>query len=258
MIQTVDLGRSYGGKIALRDLSLTVEPGEILGFLGPNGAGKSTTVKILAGMLRPSSGRATVAGFDVERDPIEVKKRIGYVPEAAALYESLTAREYLQLVSSLHHQPVDEARKRVMELLERFDLAAAMDLRLGEFSKGMKQKVLIAAALLHRPDVIFLDEPLTGLDANAALVVKELIRSLAGQGRTIFFCSHVLEVVERVCGRIVIIDKGQVVADGTPAAIAVRTGTDSLEAAFIALTGQRDAADVTQDLLRALGDPRRP
>jgi ABC-2 type transport system ATP-binding protein len=257
MIQTVDLGRSYGGKIALRDLTLTVEPGEILGFLGPNGAGKSTTVKILAGMLRPSSGRATVAGFDVERDPIEVKKRIGYVPEAAALYESLTAREYLQLVSSLHHQPVEEARKRVMELLERFDLAAAMDLRLGEFSKGMKQKVLIAAALLHRPDVIFLDEPLTGLDANAALVVKELIRSLAGQGRTIFFCSHVLEVVERVCGRIVIIDKGQVVADGTPAAIAVRTGTDSLEAAFIALTGQRDAADVTQDLLRALGDPRR-
>ena len=257
MIQTVDLGRSYGGKIALRDLTLTVEPGEILGFLGPNGAGKSTTVKILAGMLRPSSGRATVAGFDVERDPIEVKKRIGYVPEAAALYESLTAREYLQLVSSLHHQPVEEARTRVMELLERFDLAAAMDLRLGELSKGMKQKVLIAAALLHRPDVIFLDEPLTGPDANAALVVKELIRSLAGQGRTIFFCSHVLEVVERVCGRIVIIDKGQVVADGTPAAIAVRTGTDSLEAAFIALTGLRDAADVTQDLLRALGDPRR-
>lgn len=257
MIEAAGLGRSYGNKIALRDLSLTVRPGEILGFLGPNGAGKSTTVKILAGMLRPSSGRATVAGFDVERDPIEVKRRIGYVPEAAALYESLTAREYLQLVSALHHQPADEARRRVMELLERFDLAAAMDLRLGEYSKGMKQKVLIAAALLHRPEVIFLDEPLTGLDANAALVVKELIRSLAGQGRTIFFCSHVLEVVERVCGRIVIIDQGQVVADGTSAAIAARTGTDSLEAAFIALTGQRDAADVTQDLLRALGDPRR-
>ena len=258
MIETVGLGRSYGGKIALRDLSLTVQPGEILGFLGPNGAGKSTTVKILAGMLKPSAGRATVAGFDVERDPIEVKKRIGYVPEAAALYESLTAREYLQLVSSLHHQPMEDTRRRVMDLLEQFDLATAMDLRLGEFSKGMKQKVLIASALLHRPDVIFLDEPLTGLDANAALVVKELIRSLAGQGRTIFFCSHVLEVVERVCGRIVIIDKGQVVADGTSAAIAARTGTDSLEAAFIALTGQRDAADVTQDLLRALGDPRQP
>ena len=255
MIETVHLTRSFGSKVALHDLSLTVERGEILGFLGPNGAGKSTTVKILAGMLKPSGGRATVAGFDVVQQPLEVKKRIGYVPEAAALYESLTAREYLQLVSALHHQPPEDTRTRVMELLERFDLAAAMDLRLGEFSKGMKQKVLIASALLHRPEVIFLDEPLTGLDANAAMVMKELIRSLAAQGRTIFFCSHVLEVVERVCGRIIIINGGQVVADGTPDAIAAQTGTASLEAAFIALTGQRDAADVTQDLLRALGEP---
>ncbi len=256
MIETLQLTRSFGSRIALDSLSLTVDRGEILGFLGPNGAGKSTTVKILSGMLKPTSGCATVAGFDVVQHPLEVKMRIGYVPEAAALYESLTAREYLQLVSALHHQPPEESRHRVMELLERFDLAASMDLRLGEFSKGMKQKVLIASALLHRPEVIFLDEPLTGLDANAALVVKELIRSLAAQGRTIFFCSHVLEVVERICGRIVIINGGVVVADGTPEAIAARTGTASLEAAFIALTGQRDAADVTQDLLRALGGPQ--
>ena len=249
------MDRSFGTKVALHDLSLSVDRGEILGFLGPNGAGKSTTVKILSGMLKPSGGQARVAGFDVVQQPVEVKKRIGYVPEAAALYESLTAREYLQLISALHHQPPDESRPRVMELLERFDLAGSVDLRLGEFSKGMKQKVLIASALLHRPEVIFLDEPLTGLDANAALVVKELIRSLAAQGRTIFFCSHVLEVVERICGRIVIINGGEVVADGTPASIAARTGTTSLEGAFIALTGQRDAADVTQDLLRALDGP---
>jgi ABC-2 type transport system ATP-binding protein len=255
MIETVGLERTFGSKVAVRDLSLRVEPGEILGFLGPNGAGKSTTVKILAGMLKPTAGRAMVAGYDVVRQPLEVKKRIGYVPEAAALYESLTAREYLQLVSELHHQPQQEARPRIIELLERFDLASATDLRLAEFSKGMKQKVLIAAALLHRPEVIFLDEPLTGLDANAALVVKELIRSLAAQGRTIFFCSHVLEVVERICGRIVIIDQGRVVADGTPERIAANTATATLEAAFIALTGQRDAADVTYDLLRALGEP---
>lgn len=255
MIATAHLTRSFGSRVALDDLSLTVDRGEILGFLGPNGAGKSTTVKILSGMLKPTGGHATVAGFDVVQHPLEVKKRIGYVPEAAALYESLTAREYLQLVSALHHQPPQDTRQRVMDLLERFDLAASIDLRLGEFSKGMKQKVLIASALLHRPEVIFLDEPLTGLDANAALVVKELIRSLAAQGRTIFFCSHVLEVVERICGRIVIINGGRVVADGTPEAIATRTGTTSLEAAFIALTGQRDAADVTQDLLRALGGP---
>jgi ABC-2 type transport system ATP-binding protein len=254
MIQTERLGRDYGNTIALRDLTLTVNPGEILGFLGPNGAGKSTTVKILAGMLKPSAGRATVAGFDVATQPLEVKRRVGYVPEAAALYESLTAREYLQLVAALHHQPFGAAKKQVQELLEQLDLAAAMDQRLGEFSKGMKQKVLIAAALLHRPEVLFLDEPLTGLDANAALMVKELIRSLAAQGRTIFFCSHVLEVVERVCSRIIIIDKGTVVAEGSAADIAHRTGTSSLESAFVALTGRRDAAQVGQDLLRALGN----
>src|SRR5918993_5244966 len=255
MIETQDLRRTFAAKVALDRLTLTVKPGEVLGFLGPNGAGKSTTVKILAGMLKPSGGRATVAGFDVVQQPLEVKKRIGYVPEAAALYESLTAREYLQLVSALHHQPPEESRTRVMELLERFDLAAAMDLRLGEFSKGMKQKVLIASALLHRPEVIFLDEPLTGLDANAALVVKELIRSLAAQGRTIFFCSHVLEVVERVCSRIIIIDSGRVVADGTALEIGATTGTGSLESAFIALTGRRDTGQTTEDLLRALGQP---
>jgi ABC-2 type transport system ATP-binding protein len=253
MIETQELRRDFGAKTALHPLTLRVAPGEILGFLGPNGAGKSTTVKMLAAMLKPTGGRATVAGFDVERDPLEVKRRIGYVPEAAALYETLTAREYLQLVAALHHQPFDEARRRIADLLEQLDLAAAMDDRLGEFSKGMKQKVLIASALMHRPDVLFLDEPLTGLDANAALVVKGLMKSLAAQGRTIFFCSHVLEVVERVCSRIVIIDNGRVVADGTAAEIAARTGTASVEAAFVALTGRRDAAAVTQDLLRALG-----
>jgi ABC-2 type transport system ATP-binding protein len=253
MIETSNLCRRYGTKTALHPLTLRIEPGEVLGFLGPNGAGKSTTVKMLAAMIRPSGGRATVAGFDVESHPLEVKRRVGYVPEAPALYETLTAREYLQLVAALHHQPFDEARRRVADLLDRLDLSAAMDQRLSEFSKGMKQKVLIASALMHRPEVLFLDEPLTGLDANAALVVKELIRSFAAQGRTIFFCSHVLEVVERVCSRIVIIDQGRVVADGTASAIASATGTASLEAAFVALTGRRDAGDVTQDLLRALG-----
>jgi ABC-2 type transport system ATP-binding protein len=252
MIETENLRREYGGRVALHGLTLKVEAGEILGFLGPNGAGKSTTVKILTGMIKPDGGRARVAGFDVVQDTLEVKRRIGYVPESAALYESLTAREYLELIASLYHLPAANSAVRVEEMLARFDLSAAMDQRLSEFSKGMKQKVLIASALMHRPDVLFLDEPLTGLDANAALVVKELIRGLAAQGRAIFFCSHVLEVVERVCTRIVIIDKGRVIADGSAAAIAARAGAATLEQAFVTLTGTRDAAQVTHELLEAL------
>lgn len=252
MIETENLGRSYGDRVALQGLTLHVAPGEILGFLGPNGAGKSTTVKILTGMIKPDRGRASVAGFDVVGAPLEVKKRIGYVPESAALYESLSAREYLDLIASLHHLPSESTRPRIEELLNRFELAHAIDQRLSEFSKGMKQKVLIVSALMHRPEVLFLDEPLTGLDANAALVVKELLRGLAAQGRTIFFCSHVLEVVERVCTRIVIIDKGRMIADGTAADIAAAAGVSTLERAFVSLTGTRDAALITHDLLEAL------
>ena len=252
MIETDNLSRGYGGKVALHGLNLRVAAGEILGFLGPNGAGKSTTVKILTGMIKPDRGRASVAGFDVVRDPLEVKKRIGYVPESAALYESLSAREYLELIASLYHLPREGAAYRIQEMLDRFDLSNAIDQRLTEFSKGMKQKVLIASALMHRPEVLFLDEPLTGLDANAALVVKELIRGLAAQGRTIFFCSHVLEVVERVCTRIVIIDQGRVIADGTARDIAAAAGVSTLEQAFVTLTGTKDAVQVSHDLLEAL------
>jgi ABC-2 type transport system ATP-binding protein len=252
MIETENLSREYGGRIALHPLTLRVAPGEILGFLGPNGAGKSTTVKLLTGMIKPTSGRARVAGFDVTTDPLEVKRRIGYVPESAALYESLTAREFLEVIAALYHEKPGSARQRIDELLDRFDLSAAKDQRLSEFSKGMKQKVVIAAALMHRPEVLFLDEPLTGLDANAALVVKELLRSLAAQGRTIFFCSHVLEVVERVCSRIVIINNGRTIADGTPSQIAAQGSAASLEEAFVALTGARNTSQVTHELLDAL------
>lgn len=252
MIETDNLSRVYGNRTALHPLTIRVVPGEILGFLGPNGAGKSTTVKLLTGMIKPSGGHARVAGFDLEKDPLEVKRRIGYVPESAALYESLTAREFLDLIASLYHEPAAGTEPRIDELLDRFGLAGSKDQRLSEFSKGMKQKVLIASALMHRPEVVFLDEPLTGLDANAALVVKELMRSLAAQGRTIFFCSHVLEVVERVCSRIIIINGGRAIADGTPAGIASQAGARSLEEAFISLTGTRDTAQVTQELLNAL------
>jgi ABC-2 type transport system ATP-binding protein len=252
MIHTEDLSRTYGEKLALSGLNLHVSPGEILGFLGPNGAGKSTTVKILTGMIRPTRGRALVAGFDVVEQPLEVKRRIGYVPETAALYDGLSAAEYLELIACLHHLDRKAADTRSGELLELFGLDEEKHQRMREYSKGMRQKVLIASALIHRPDVLFLDEPLDGLDANAALVVKEALKQMAAQGRTILFCSHILDVVERMCSRIVIINEGRQIANGTADEIRRATNTSSLEEAFSALTGVRDVSRVASELISAL------
>jgi len=252
MIQTERLSKSYGSKTALIDLDLRVEPGEILGFLGPNGAGKSTTVKILTGLMPADSGRAIVAGHDIAVEPLEVKKRIGYVPEQPALYDALTADEYLDVIGCLYHLEPAAAKMRREELLQLFDLSAVKHQRLKEFSKGMRQKVVIASALMHRPDVLILDEPLDGLDANTALGMKELVRKLAAQGRTIMFSSHILEVVERICTRIVIVDHGRKIAEGTAADIMAQTNTPSLELAFGHLTGGAEAGAVTAEFLAAL------
>ena len=252
MIHTEGLGRDYGYKTALADLNLHVEPGEILGFLGPNGAGKSTTVKILTGMIKPTRGSALVAGFDIVTQALDAKKRIGYVPESTALYESLSADEFLELMACFYHLDPQTARLRREELFDLFELRGASVERLAQFSKGMKQKVILAAALMHKPDVLFLDEPLDGLDANTAMIVKELLKRLASQGKTILFCSHILDVVERVCTRIVIIDKGRQIAEGTAQAIAEQTGSRTLEESFGKLTGGQDAGRVTTDFLAAL------
>ncbi len=252
MIRFENLSKSFGEKKAVDGISLDVAAGEILGFLGPNGAGKSTTVKMLTGMLRPSAGSAEVAGFDVTSHPDEVKRRCGYVPESGALFESLTAREYLELVSELHHIPPATAGSKISELLARLGLEEDADVFLSRFSKGMKQKVLLAAAFLHNPEVLFLDEPLNGLDANAAMVIKELLKKLAAQGKTIMFCSHILEVVERICTRIAIIDHGKIVAVGTPNEIVSATHQSSLEHAFNRLTGSADIGLSSDEFLQAL------
>jgi ABC-2 type transport system ATP-binding protein len=252
LIATERLSKNYDGKAALADLDLRVEPGEILGFLGPNGAGKSTTVKILTGLIKPTSGRAIVAGFDVVGEPLEVKKRIGYVPETPALYDSLSAKEYLELVSCLHHLEPRASVTRRNELLDLFGLTNVAGQRLNEFSKGMRQKIVLAAALIHRPDVLILDEPLDGLDANTAMVVKELLKKLASQGKTIMFSSHILEVVERICTRIFIINNGRRVTTGTAAEIREAAGASTLEEAFSRLTGVRDVGQVTADFLASL------
>ncbi|RMF64735.1 MAG: ABC transporter ATP-binding protein [Calditrichaeota bacterium] len=252
MIRLEGLSKRFGEKVAVSDLNLTVSKGEILGFLGPNGAGKTTTVKMLTGMLLPTSGSAKVAGFDVVAEPLEVKKRIGYVPESGALFESLTAWDYLELISELHHLERKTAHRRIEEFLTIFDLLEVRDQMLSQYSKGMKQKVLFSAALLHNPQVLFLDEPLSGLDANAALVIKDLLRKFAEQGKTVMFCSHILEVVERVCTRIVIIHRGKIVADGLTADILSQTSQATLEKAFGKLTDSPDSELSAHEFLRAL------
>jgi ABC-2 type transport system ATP-binding protein len=252
MIQTHALTKYYNQFAAVKSLTISVEPGEILGFLGPNGAGKSTTVKMLTGMLQPTSGSATVAGYDLRTDTLEAKKRIGYVPETGSLYETLTPSEFLEFVAGLYHLDSSASIIRANEMFELFDLTSVRNKRLSEFSKGMKQKVLIASALVHKPDVLFLDEPLNGLDPNSAMVVKEILRKLAEQGKTIFLCSHILEIVERICTRIIIIDKGKIASEGTAQEIMERTGSATLEEAFSAVTGVRSASDVSSDFIEAL------
>jgi ABC-2 type transport system ATP-binding protein len=244
LISIRGLTKNYGAKPVLRGISLDVGPGHVLGYIGPNGAGKTTTVKILAGMLDGFSGQATVCGFDVAREPLEVKRRIGYVPESAALYDALTPREYLRFIGQIYGLPPDEIERRATEMLVLFDLGGEIDHRIASFSKGMRQKVLIVAGLIHNPEVIFLDEPLSGLDANSVVIVKEILTRLARRGKAIFYCSHVMDVVERICDRIVIIADGQIIADGTFEQLQEMDRAASLERIFTQLTSTGGHADV--------------
>ena len=247
-----NLCKSFGDKQVLNGIDLTVDRGQVLGYIGPNGAGKTTTVKILIGMLDGFSGSARVCGFDVARDALEVKRRIGYVPEAGALYEALTPMEFLALVGRLFDIKQEALEEKSTELLRIFGLADQRDQRMTTFSKGMKQKVLIIAGLIHNPEVIFLDEPLSGLDANSTVVVKELVASLAAGGRTVFYCSHMMDIVERVCHRIVIIDDGGIVADGTFESLQAQAKGASLERIFTQLTSEGGHQQTARDFLQVI------
>jgi ABC-2 type transport system ATP-binding protein len=254
MIETHKLAKRFSGQDAVAGIDLSIPAGQLVGLLGPNGAGKSTTIKMLIGMLRPTSGTAIVGGFDVVKDPIEVKRIVGYVPETGAVFESLTGAEYLELVASLYHIDDATARERIERFAAFFDLTPGTlrHKKLGAYSKGMRQKVVITAALLHNPKVVFFDEPLNGLDANAALMLKTLITSLAREGKTILYCSHVLDVVERMVERVVIIHKGSILSDGTVPEILARANATSLEQAFNTLTSTQNLLQRAEDFARAL------
>ncbi len=234
-----NLSKVYGEKVALSNVNLDVYPGQIIGYIGPNGAGKSTTVKILAGIIQDYSGEVTVAGFNLAKHVLEVKKKIGYIPELSEMYDLLTPREYLAFIGKLFHLGDEVIASRSQRMLESFGLSDHMDQRMDGFSKGMRQKVLITAGLLHNPQIVIMDEPLSGLDANAVIMVKELLQVLKAKGKTIFYCSHMMDVVERVSDRIILIDNGAIIADGTIGALQ-KDGNDSLEKIFSKLTSSDD------------------
>ena len=242
MIVLDNLTKYYGSALAVDRVSIVIPSGQLVGYLGPNGAGKSTTVKMLTGMMAPTSGQAAIYGLDTQRDNTEVKRITGYVPESGAVYETLTGREYLEMVGRLYGMDDSIITDRISKFGDFFELSRdTLDRKLlSAYSKGMRQKVVISAGLIHNPRVIFFDEPLNGLDASTQLMFKTLIKNLAAEGKTILYCSHMLDIVERTCDRIIIIDKGRVVADGTLAELQASSGKGSLEQIFNKLTAQTD------------------
>ena len=247
----------YDRAEVLHEISFKLKRGEIVGLLGPNGAGKTTTIKIIAGILAPTAGRISVTGLPLPERAIDVKQRIGYVPESAILFESLTGQEFLELSGRLHDVDEDTLQARIHAILETFGLFSERISRLDSYSKGMRQKVLIAAALLHNPELILLDEPLSGLDVNAAIMIKDLIAALAADGKTILYSSHVLDVVEKVCDRVLIIHQGDLIADGSSEGLKASTSQSTLEDVFRTLTDSANVEPGVARIIAALG-PGRP
>ncbi len=242
----------YHLKDILHSISFCIESGEVVGLLGPNGAGKTTTLKILTGILAPSSGCVRIHGYSLPEQALNVKGVIGYVPETAGIYESLTAQEYLELIGRLREIEEKALKQKILALFEVFDIAKQRFSRLATFSKGMRQKVLVASALLHDPPVLLLDEPLTGLDVSTSLVIKDLISALSSEGKTVLYSSHVLDVVERVCDRVLIIHEGSLIADGALDTLKNQTKGSTLEEVFRQLTHTADTKPIISRALEAM------
>jgi len=252
VIKVKGLHKRYGKIEVLKGIDLSIQTSELIGYIGPNGAGKSTTIKVLCGLIPEFDGEVQVLGIDVRKDPLSLKKRIGYIPENAALYETLTPIEFLFFVSQLYELPTRSAKQKINELLRLFSLDAAKDKRMSAFSKGMRQKVLLISGLLHNPEVIFLDEPLSGLDANAVILVKEILTQLKQSGKTIFYSSHIMEVVEKLSDRILIIDQGLLIANSSFQELSQQATGSSLEQIFTQLTGQHEQVSVASEVVNII------
>jgi ABC-2 type transport system ATP-binding protein len=250
LIELHDLSKTYGDKLAVKNVRLEVTGGEVFGFLGPNGAGKTTTIKMIVGLLKPSSGSVKVAGFDIQAQPLQAKSASGYVPDTPNLYAKLSGRELLRFVADLYNLDPRQAAQRADELLQMLDLAAAADDTIDSYSHGMQQKTSLAAALMHDPKVLVLDEPTVGLDPKSARLIKDLLRQMAERGAAVFLSTHILEIAERMCDRIGIINKGELIAVGTMNELRAlgKAGEASLEDIFLGLTGGAEEAEIAEIL----------
>ncbi|MEE9586202.1 MAG: ABC transporter ATP-binding protein [Nitrososphaerales archaeon] len=250
IIKVESVSKSFGAVKAVRDLNLVVKAGEISGLLGPNGSGKSTTMKIIMGILKPDSGMVNVSGVDVKERPVYARRMIGYVPETPYLYEYLTAAEYLDFVGVAYGIEPEVRKQRVEELLQALQMDGHVNEIMSGFSQGMKQKIALTAALLHKPKVLILDEPLNGLDPRSARIVKELLHRLAKEDVAILFSTHVLEIVEAICRRVTIMNEGLVLAEGSVQELRSMAGLNgsSLEDVFLKLTGGEDTAKIVEAL----------
>jgi ABC-2 type transport system ATP-binding protein len=252
VLQAIELTKTYASIPAAQNVTFDLKAGEILGCLGPNGSGKSTTVKMLTGLLEPSRGRVLFRGEDIRQDLVGYRKRLGYVPEEPNLYPYLSGREYLEMVGILRGIPQPRLGSRIDSLLTLLSLYPSRHSAMASYSKGMRQRVLLIAALLDDPEVLILDEPLSGLDISSALVLKNLIRELGRRGKAVFYCSHVLEVVERVCTHLLILRQGRVIASGPTGDIQKRMGHGSLERTFHHLVEDVDPDKVAREILDAI------
>ena len=251
MLEAVHLTKRYASIRAVQDLSFSLRPGQVLGCLGPNGSGKSTTVKMLTGLLAPSRGLVQFNGRSIQDDVTGYRKQLGYVPEEAHLYPFLTGWEYLELVGTLRGMPRPELESKVDSLLQLFSLHPSRHLGMGQYSKGMRQRILLIAAIMHNPDIFIFDEPLSGLDVTSALIFKNLVHVLGQQGKLVFYCSHVLEVVEKICTDVLILRKGLVIAQDSVANIGKILG-QSLENTFLHLVDDVNTMTVAQDIVQVM------
>lgn len=252
VLELQHLSRSYRGIPAIRDVSFRVAAGEIVGFLGPNGAGKSTTVKIITGMLRPNQGRVLFEGREIHANLTAWRATFGYIPEEAHLYAWMSAMEYLQLVGRLREMPERRIEEKAEALLRLLGLDSWRHSPMTVYSKGMRQRVLMAAALLHDPKVLILDEPLSGLDVLSSRLFRDLLQELAAAGKAVLYISHVLEIVEQLCDRVVVIAEGQVLADAAPAELTQLTRLPSLERVFAQLVRQQDTRAAAKEMVEAM------